>query len=525
MQEIVEQIGGYIRGVWRFRWYIHLIAWPMCVAGWLFVNQMPDQYQSEARVLVDTSSALRPLLRGLAVQSSAEDGIQMMTRTLMSRPNLEKVARMTDMDLKIETPEQMDDLVTRLGNTIQFKGGGIGRNSSNIYNISYIDNDPKLAKNTVQALLTLFIESTLGDTRKESNSARKFIEEQVKEYEQRLIDAENRLKEFKRKNAGVMPEDGRSYFSQLAAAKKQLEQAKLELLQTKKLRDEYKRQLEQEKPSFNGAIGAQFNISHPLDGRIESLESRLDELLLKFTQKHPDVTSTQDTIKRLKSTREQDIAELSKDEKQNDGLSQNPVYQQLKIKLGESEAIIASIKPRIEDYTRNVKRLEGLVDIIPQIEADLKNLNRDYNINKKNYDQLLSRRESANLAEQAESSTDDVKFRVIDPPLVPTQPIGPNRPLFASVVLIASLIAGLGFAFFLSQIKPMFDTPRQLQEVIKVPVLGYISRVWTPQEKRRRRLDVISFGVVGICLVVVFTGMLAIEILEIDLLASIKRRI
>ena len=520
MQDIIEQILGYVRGIWRFRWYIYAIAWPVCIGGWLFVHQMPDEYESKARVFVDTSSALRPLLRGLAVQSSANDGLKMMTRTLMSRPNLEKVARMTDMDLHVNTPEEIDNLITRLSKTIKFSGGGRG---NNMYSISYVDHDPELAKNTVQSLLTIFVESTLGDSRKDGDSARKFIDAQIEEYEARLIEAENRVKEFKQKNAGMMPEDGRNYFSRIKAAKAQLNSVELELKQAINLRDELKRQVAGEEPVFGivpSASKVTGGLSHPLDPRIASLEASLDELLLRYTVKHPDVINAQETIKRLEDKRDKDLAEVRKEMpqfQQSSGLNQNPVYQQLKISLGQAEAKIASLLPRVKSYRATVKKLEKLVDTIPQIEANLKNLNRDYEINKRNYEQFLSRRESARLSERADSSSDDVKFRVIDPPQAAFEPIGPNRPLFESVVLLGGLVMGFVFAFFLSRIKPTFDTPKMLQEEMQAPVLGYVTRVWTPREKKRRRLDVISFGVVGVFLLILFAGMMFVEMTGLSL--------
>jgi len=515
---------GYLRGVWRYRWYVHLIAWPICIGGWLFVNQMPDVYESKARIFVDTSSALRPLLRGLAVQANADQGLHMITRTLKSRENLEKVARMTDMDLSVNTPEEMDNLISKLKQKIKFSSG-----RGKLYNISYADPDPQLAKNTVQSLLTIFVESTLGDTRKDSDSARKFIDQQIKEYEGRLIEAENRLKEFKQRNTGLMPGEGGNYFSQLKQARNQLSNIELELKQAINLRDELERQLSGEEPVFgivpSSVSRIQGAIAHPLDGRINSLDKKLDELLLKYTEKHPDVINTSETLKRLKKKRDEELKEIEEDmpqAQQSNSLNQNPVYQQLKISLGKAEGKIASLQPRVESYRNNVKKLESLVDTVPQIEADLKNLNRDYAINKKNYEALLSRRESAKIAEQAESSADDVKFRIIDPPSVPFEPIGPNRPLFESIVFGMGLVAGVAFAFFMSMIKPLFYTPTGLQVVTELPVLGYVSRILNAEEKKRRRLELASFSLVGLCLLSLFAGMLAIEIMEIDVIAKLK---
>jgi polysaccharide chain length determinant protein (PEP-CTERM system associated) len=180
MQELLDQVISFVRGAWRFRWYFHLIAWPICIAGWAFVYKMPDQYEASARVYVDTQSVLRPLLRGLAVQTNIEREVEVMTRTILSRPNLEKIARMTDMDLEAKTPEDMEKLLDRLRRAIHFSSG---RSRENLYTITYVDKDPERGKQVVQSLLTLFVETSLGDTRKDTNVAQRFLDDQIKEYE------------------------------------------------------------------------------------------------------------------------------------------------------------------------------------------------------------------------------------------------------------------------------------------------------------------------------------------------------
>ena len=106
MNESFEQLFGYARAVWRKRWVVLITAWVACGIGWAWVYQLENQYRASARVYVDTQSLLRPLLGGLAVQPNLSQQVSMMTRTLVSRPNLEKVARMTDLDLRAKTPKQ-----------------------------------------------------------------------------------------------------------------------------------------------------------------------------------------------------------------------------------------------------------------------------------------------------------------------------------------------------------------------------------------------------------------------------------
>jgi len=512
MHEIIDQIISYLRGMWRFRWFIYLVAWPVCIAGWVLVYNMPDEYQATARVHVDTQSMLRPLLRGLAATTNLESQITFISKTLFSRPNLEKIIRMTDMDLDAKTDDDMNEIVARLKSKIQLVSG---RQDDNLFGITYMDSDPQLAKQVVQSFITLFIENTLGDKRKDTDITQRFIGSQIKTYEDRLIEAENRLKDFTRKNLGLMPGSGVGYFTQLKSAKNQLSNAELELREAENLRDELKRQLAGEEPTFGfGAAIDTFSarLPHPFDGRIQQLEERLDDLLLRYTDRHPDVIAVQETMKNLKDKRETDLKEAQANtpnlQRRTSNIDQNPVYQQLKISYGQAEARVASMMPRVDEYRKEVKRLVSLVDTIPQIEADLKSLNRDYEINKDNYEKLLARRESAKLAEEVEQTSDNVKFKVIDPPFVGSDPVAPNRPLMMSVVFVAGCLAGLAFVFFLSQLRPTIDGVNRLREFTGLSVLGSVSMIRTDAQKMRRRIEFISFAVVGSILFAAYAGVL-----------------
>ncbi len=514
MQELLEQLLGYVRGIWRFRWYIHFVAWPLCLAGWVVVHQLPDQYKATARVYVDTQSMLRPLLKGLAVQGNVGQEVKLMTRTLLSRPNLEKIARMTDMDLKATTPEDMEALLGRLQHTIKLSGG---RGRSNLYSLSYTDENPELAKRVVQSLLTLFVETSLGDSRKDSKSAQNFLDDQIKEYESRLFAAEERLKEFKRKNIGQMPNDGGEYFSRLQAAMTKLLGAELELSEAVNRRDELRRQLRGEEPTFGMVTPPKAQvINTALDSRIQGLQARLDDLLLKFTNKHPDVAALQNTINDLEAQKAKEIGQLQQSLPTSgiNNLNTNPVYQQLKISLGGIEANVAGLKVRVKQYKSTVEELKQAVDTIPKIEADFQRLNRDYAVNKNNYDTLVARRETAKMSEKASKSGDNIKFRVVDPPFAPSDPSSPNRPLLTSIVLVAGWLIGIAFTFFMSQIRPTYDGVRTITRELGLPVLGSVSRVWSGKAQLKRRMEAIAFGVGGLMLVSVYGAYMAYQLLS-----------
>src|SRR5262245_20064882 len=249
MDELLAQLTTYLRGIWRRRWIGLGVAWLAAVIGAFFVTNIPDRYEAGARVFVDTQSVLKPLLSGLTVQPDIDQQLTILSRTLVSRPNVERVIRMTDMDLQIKSAPQKEDMIERVQRGVRISTAG-REDRDNLYSIRYQDTDPDQAKRVVQSLLTIFVESSLGNKRKDADAARRFIEEQIKHYEKRLEDAENRLKEFRLRNLNTVGADGRGYFAQMGGLGEALSAAKLELRAAEQSRDALKRELAGEEPVF-----------------------------------------------------------------------------------------------------------------------------------------------------------------------------------------------------------------------------------------------------------------------------------
>ncbi len=228
MQEVLEQVLDYLKGIWLKRRYLMVATWLICPLGWFAVSQLQDTYESEARVFADTQSILGPLLKGMTVETNTDAQIALMVKTLLSRPNLERIARMTDLDVQANSPKEFDALIERLKTGIDVKKTG-GRRQ-NIFNITFTDKDPVMARDVVQSVITVFIESTRGDNRRNSDSAQKFIDSQINEYENRLLKAEARLTNFKQKYSEVLPNQYGGYYNKLNNAKEQLKTIELILL-------------------------------------------------------------------------------------------------------------------------------------------------------------------------------------------------------------------------------------------------------------------------------------------------------
>jgi polysaccharide chain length determinant protein (PEP-CTERM system associated) len=489
MEELTTQLFVYLKGVWKYRWIAVTAAWIVAVAGWVIVYKLPDDYQASARIYVDTQNVLKPLMAGMTISPDLQQQVSIMSRTLISRPNVERVVRMVDLDIKAKDLKDQEKLVKGLMDNIKL--GAAGRD--NLFTIHYNNQNPKLAKDVVQSLLTIFVEGGLGD-KQDSSSAIRFIDEQIRSYEEKLVVGENNLKAFKQKNIGMMPQQGNDYYAQLSLALEDLNKTKLELREAEHARDAIRRQITGDEPVLmvdqNDSASSIVNVE--LDSRIDALNKNLDALRLNFTELHPDIISTKRLVAQLEE-RKKEEAKLLKPGA-DPGKNYSPMLQQLNVALAEGEADVASMKARVEEYASRYDRLKSLSNAVPQVEAELAQLNRDYQVNKSNYEKLLERRESAKISGELGSAADLMSFRIIDPPTVSDLPVGPDRTKLFSIVFLGSLLVGIGIAFVISQIRPTFHSQASLREITGRPILGSIPMIWTDQEKIKRKKRLYAFG-------------------------------
>ncbi|HQT30398.1 MAG TPA: GNVR domain-containing protein [Thiobacillus sp.] len=504
MDQVLQQILGYAKATWQRRWWGVAVAWLTCIVGWTWVMTIPDRYEASSRVYVDTQTLLKPLLQGLTAEPNVEQQIKLMTRQLVSRPTLEKVARMTDLDVKAKTPEQTEAMLNSLASKIAIGDAG----QENLYTIKFQDANADLAKKVVQSLLTIFVETSLGKTRQDISSSQRFIEDQLQQYQQKLTDSENALKEFKQKHIGMMPGQGGDYYAKLAEVSAQLRQAQLDQQEAINRRNQLKQQLADEEPELVAAAAA--TTDGEIDSRIQALQKQMDQLRLQYTDLHPDIQANKRLVERLEAQKKIDMAARKADPAGSK--IQNPVYQQLTIAIAEADATVASLQARVGEYQRRYNELRSASNMVPQVEQEYTQLMRDYEVYRQNYDALLKRRESVTMSGEVESKTDTVDFRVIDPPFVPSQPAWPNRPMLLSLVTLGGLGAGVVVAFLLSQLRRTVTDRRVLRELTGLPLLGAVSRVETDETRRRKRKGLLTYLAALGSLIAAYGGVMILQL-------------
>lgn len=505
MDELISQITTTARGMWIHRRAAMLVTWLVGALGVGVVLMMPDYYQASARVFVDTQSILRPLMTGIAVQPNIEQQVSMLSRTLINRPTVERLVRIADLDLNSRSRASTDEVVDAVTKAISIQSTG----RDNLYTLSYRDKNPEKAQRVVQALLTIFVESSLGATRQDSDSARRFLDEQIKSYETKLAEAEGRLKAFKLRNIELQSQNGLDSAGRAAEIDNLLSQARLDLREAESARAAANRQLEQLRAQ-NGASrgGAAVDVQTPeLDARIYTQKRNLDTLLQRYTDEHPDVVRARSLIEELESQKRREIEELRrKGSPVARTVETNPAVLELSRIYSAAEVQVASLRARVVEYETRSRRAHEQLKVAPQLEAELAQLNRDYQVNQKNYADLVARRESALISGKLENTSNVAEFRVIDPPRVIPKPVAPNRVLLMPVSLLVSIGAGLGMAFLMSQIRPVFFDGAALRQATNLPLLGVVGLISNDEMRRRESRSLKRFMMAFLAFVFLYIG-------------------
>ena len=503
MEELIAHVTSIARGMWRFRWTGLIVAWVVGALGAVAAFKVPDRYEAMARIFVDTQSILKPLMSGLAVQPNIDQQVAMLSRTLISRPNIEKLIRMADLDLKSESKAQQESLIEDLMKTVEIKSAG----RDNLYSLTYIDKDKDRSKRVIQSMVSIFVESSLGASRKDTDSAKVFLDEQIKSYEAKLEEAEGRLKEFRLRNLDMQPVEGKDSAARLVEISQALETAKLQLREAEQAREAAKKQMDAEKTgvSSDGTTRSLLqesavSVATPeIDGRLEAQRRNLDGLLQRYTDQHPDVIGVRRLIAELEKQKAKEVAELRRaalalpPSAVTGGANASPAVQEMAKVLATAEVQVASLKARVAEYQSRYASAKALSRTSPQIEAEAAQLNRDYAIVKKNYEDLVARRQSAVMSGDLDMASGVVDFRLIDPPRVSPRPVFPNRLLLLGAALAAAVLAGLATTFFASQIRPVFDDVHQLRAKTGLPLLGVVSMILSDEDRKRERANRMRF--------------------------------
>src|ERR1700722_17577978 len=301
MESVRTMLIQYLRAAWRRRWLGVVVAWLVCGVGWVGTYTIPNQFESNARLFVDADAILTPLLRGIAADSAPTTQLEILQRTLLSKPNLEKLISKTDLDLTLNGPSDRERLIQRLSTEIK-----VTPQTKSLFTIAYRDKSPKLAHDVVQTLLTIFIEAATGSNRADMENARRFLERQIQSYEQQLRAAEKRRADFRVRYMEILPNDLNPNIGALEGARTNVQQLSGRLQDAVIQRDSLRQEVENTPPMLvaEGGVYAPGAAGGPPKTKLQDAEENLKGMMLKYTDQHPDVIAQKKLIEFLKTQKD-----------------------------------------------------------------------------------------------------------------------------------------------------------------------------------------------------------------------------
>jgi polysaccharide chain length determinant protein (PEP-CTERM system associated) len=463
----IDLVRRYSAAAWRHRWKAVVAIWVVALLGWTGVRMLPDRYISTARIYADADAVLGMLLRGIAMDNSPAAQVEVLQRTLVSRPNLERIVDRSALSKRAAVSADREKIVQTLGRDLRF-----GSQTRNLFTVEYVDTDPRVARDVVQHVVDLFLELASGSDRRQMENARGFLLQQLATYEQQLREAERRRVDFTARYQDLLALNGST--SRLDALRSRIQAMRGELSDTINRRELLKQQV---------ATLAEAAPAAAVASTAEA-EQRLLTLRQRYTELHPEVATARAALDAARS--------VGNSRRTPAGPPvPNQMREQLLVRIVDADSQIASLERQLHEMEAESNRLEEMARNAPEAQAQLANLDRDYNVIRRNYEELLARRESLNIAEAARTGTDRVTLEVVDPPTQPTSPASPKRLLLAAGVLIAALGAGGALLFLQVQLDTTFYTLRELRR-IGPPVLGTLS---APLGGRLRSSDVVLLAV------------------------------
>lgn len=497
MNGLYDEIRIAMHAVWHRRWLALAVAWAIAILGWLVVSQLPNRYEAKARVFVQMSSAL-PAAIGMTAADEQND-VDTIRQTLTSAVNLEKVVRGTDLANTVSGPQDIADRVAGLQTSIK-----IVAQQNNLFEITASASSPKLAKQIVDKLISIFVDQNLSDGRTDTQTTLRFLDDQVAQLQTRLADADAKRTAFQTQYLGSLPGTG-TLQDRMAAARTQMAQIDSDLAGAQTSLAAINGQMAGAQPTVAGPSGV---VGGPARARLAAIEGQLADARAKgYTESHPDVVALKSQLAAARA------AANSEPLGANGGGQPNPIYLSLKSMQADKQAAVAALNARKSQLQGDINAIIAKLNGDPAVASEQGQIERDYQVLKDKYDALLGQRETIRVRAQAQAQTDAIKFRTIDPPVAPRKPTSPNRPLLLTGVLIMAIGGGIAAAFAMAQLKVTFATAQRLEKASGLPVIGSISERVSQADAaiRARKLKLFAGAAAG--LVVAFVGLLGVEML------------
>jgi polysaccharide chain length determinant protein (PEP-CTERM system associated) len=448
--------------VFRRRWYILTPLFLTLIFGIYYAFTAPRMYEATTLVMVEPQQVPKEFVRSV-VTDDAESMLSVISQQITSRTYLERIVDDFNLVPKNRPDILIEDVIEAIKQKINIKVKR-DRLGTDTFSISYKNTSPKRAMEITNALASNFIEANLVEREYQATDTNTFLEGELETVRKRLIEKEDELKEYRQRFMGELPEQLGSNLSVLQGLQNQL------AAKETRLRDLKNRLAEAENQAATSSEG----VTDPND--IGSLKRKLADLLMRYTENHPDVT-------RLKN-RIEELEKLPVGGK-TDQITSSPFSREKSELLRDRSALefqIAQLQSQIRIYQLRVEET-------PKREQELISLRRDYDNVDNIYKSLLKRKLESEISISMERKQKGDKYRVIDRAQMPKRPIEPDLKRIFMLTMAVGFGLGCGLAFLLEFMDSSYRRPEKVEEDFKIPVIASIPAIYTMKTVFKKRID------------------------------------
>ncbi|MFZ3340867.1 MAG: hypothetical protein WA609_18470 [Terriglobales bacterium] len=492
--------------------------------GWLIVWGVswiiPPVYRSGTLILVEQPTMPKAYVTP-NVSDDLQERLQSITQQILSRTRLLQIIDQVKIYGDEHKQLSPDEKIERMRKNIEIELVHDAHNDQiTAFNVYYSARDPHLAQRVTSELTNLFINENVEVRQQLSEDTTQFLQNQLETARNTLSEQEEKIRVFKGQHVGEMPAQQQSNLAILSGLQSQLQNAE-DALNTASQQRIYLQTLIDQYRTMQGTVssGGDAPDSLPvIDKELERLKTQLAELRSRYTDRHPDIRKVKEQIAQTEKTRDALIADLAtkgasqstdnsvKNRTASD-LAPNSPLMQLQGQLHANQVEIASRERAIAELKTSINEYQARLNQEPVREQELADLTRGYDQSKANYDDLLKKKNESEMATSMERLQQGERFRVLDPPGLPSKPDFPNRLKFCGMGLGVGIMLGLvvagGFEFF----DDRMHSEKEIKDLMPVGIMVEIPEVlnFSDQQKITRKLR-FTWAMTGVVLIAILAG-------------------
>lgn len=497
MNSPIAQVKNYLHILYTRRYLFLGLSVTIALAIVISSYFIPKKYEAKSTVFVE-KNVIDTLMKGLTVTSSMTDRIRVLRYHMVSRDMILRVLKKLDADIKTSTPEQLEALITSCQNRINITLRG-----EDLFFVSLVDPDPVFARDFVNTLVSTYVQENISDKRQQSSGATRFLSEQVTLYKTKLDAIEDDIIKFRQKTGIYTSVNESTLIEEIKLSEDELKILRVKrnemAASAKTIQEQLK--MMQNMAGGQGGAGAGLGGSDS-EWRIQALEAQIEELLLSYNEQYPAVVKLRAQIAEQR-TRQPDTTQNQPATTGEDNFNpfEDPVFVDLKMRVNAAQSDINAIVAKEKELAAIIENNKQILANFPQDKKQLADMEREQTMYRNLYDKIMERVGISEVSSQIEVSDKTATFRVVDPAILPTQPVGTKRIMLMAMGLLAGLGAGLGGVLIREKLDDTVKSPDVIR-ALGVTVLAEIPHMPNEEENvRTRKRDRLIYAYAISCLV------------------------